>query len=92
MLVFLVSTELIIGDIDMSWNASYTRRKQKEMTENAISEYENQTAWSSSVGSYSTHHRRMEQKRHDRFCWRIGYCILAIVVAIFIVLIIGISQ
>tara|TARA_R110001592_G_scaffold287589_1_gene556432 strand:+ start:1477 stop:1752 length:276 start_codon:yes stop_codon:yes gene_type:complete len=87
---FPVSTELIIGDIDMSWNASYTRQKQKEMTEKAIFDSENKKTWGSPIVYYSTHQRKMKQERHDKICWCIGYCILGIITGLFIWLFIGI--
>ncbi len=93
MLDFPVSTESIIGDIDMSWNATYTKQKQKEMTEKAISASKNKpTTFRPSLMSYNTLHRKMQRQRHDKICWRIGYCIMTIVVIFFILLFVGISR
>jgi len=77
----------------MSWNESYTRRKQKEMTEKAISESQNKPTWVKPQlnVSISTVQKRMMQERHDRLCWRIGYCIIGIITGLFIWLLIGIS-
>tara|TARA_X000001382_G_scaffold26666_2_gene17127 strand:+ start:278 stop:511 length:234 start_codon:yes stop_codon:yes gene_type:complete len=77
----------------MSWNASYTRQKQKEMTENAINASKNKpTTFRPSTMAYSTYSRKMAQERRERISWRIGYCIMSIVVIFFVLLFVGLSQ
>ena len=76
----------------MSWNASYTRRKQEEMTEKSISKSQNKPSWAEPQPnvSTSTFERKLMQDRHDRLCWRIGYCIIGIITGLFVWLFIGI--
>ncbi len=71
----------------MSWNASYTRQKQKEMTEKAIAEDKKNPIYPSTYEGWTTGsswEKERLRRQHDKFCWRVGYCILAIITGLFI--------
>ena len=67
----------------MSWNSLYTHRKQKEMTKKAISDSKSKLKplyrefGGQQSKSFQT--RRAEQLRRDKFAWRVGYFVMAII-------------
>ena len=68
----------------MSWNSLYTHRKQKEMTQKAISKSKKETkplyrGYEYQPKSESFQSRRKEEIRQDKFAWRVGYFFMAII-------------
>jgi len=70
----------------MSWNQHYTQRKQREMTQKAITNskkkelkplYSGFGYGNQNTKSYQA--RRAEELRQDKFAWRVGYCVMAII-------------
>ena len=66
-----------------NWNWAYTKRKQKEMTQNSISDSTKELKpLYRELGYYNTdsyQKRRQEQIKKDRFAWKVGIFIMTII-------------
>ena len=70
-----------------NWNEGYTRKKQKQMLRDAV-EKERQAKLNKpkhyygdpQYGVSSSH--RLEARRKEKFAWRVGFCIIAIISAL----------
>jgi len=74
-----------------NWNSEYTRKKQKEMAKKAVnsSKTESRPLYRS-LYSDSYIQRRQEQHRHDKFCWKVGFAIIAVLIGFFVWILIAI--
>jgi len=80
-LASLVSSVNTIADIDMSyWNQGYNKRKQKEQTK----KQEPLKPVYPRIYNDSYSSSRQAQQEHDRFCWRVGFGVIAILTGFFI--------
>ena len=79
----------------MSWNYAYTKRKQKEMTDDAVSDSTKKTsvrrARSPHYNIYSelrhnaTYKDRMQkEQRRDKIIWTTGYIVIALLTIVFV--------
>ena len=68
-----------------NWNSLYTHRKQKEMTQKAISKSKKKEikplyrGYDYQPKSESFQSRREEELRRDKFAWRVGYFTMVII-------------
>ena len=66
----------------MSWNEMFTRNKQKEMTQKAISDSK-KTADSYQYTMYkdssSSRERAKNQQQRDAFAWKVGLFVMTII-------------
>ena len=70
-----------------NWNSNYTQRKQKEMVKQAIKEdRKNPLKPLYPPVRYGTSYytRKHQQAKHDKFCWRVGFSIIALLTGLFI--------
>ena len=71
-----------------NWNQPYPQCKQKEMMDEALSEKKGQISLKplyaqTMYGNYSLR-RKKKQCDHDKFCWRVGFIIMAVLTGLFI--------
>lgn len=69
----------------MNWNWAYTKRKQKDMAQKAISKSKNNNGLKpiyKGFEYYDTSHyqtRMQEKLRRDRFVWKVGIAFMTII-------------
>ena len=75
----------------MNWNAGWTHRKQKEMVKKAVnSQTELKPIYPRTYTDSYLERRKMHEK-HDKFCWRVGFVIIALMMGLLIWAIIGLT-
>mgnify|MGYP005833219945 CR=1 FL=1 len=76
----------------MSWNALYTHRKQKEMTQEAIDRDSKRSSkkgpfhsiYSGQYDSLDYHERRKKEERRDKITWTVGYIVITLLTIVFV--------
>jgi hypothetical protein len=70
-----------------NWNSLYTQRKQKEMMDKVLADEkkQKQDGLKPLYTPLSTGSRcQRERQKHDKFCWRVGFAIMAVISGLFI--------
>ena len=72
----------------MSWNEMFTQRKQKEMTQKAISDSKKESDSKKTADSYqytmyksssNSWERARSQQQRDAFAWKVGVFVMTII-------------
>ena len=71
-----------------NWNQHYTYLKQKEMLKKAVDDDKknplNPNPLYRPLYGNSSIARREQQVKHDKFCWRVGFVIVTVLIGLFI--------
>ena len=76
----------------MSWNALYTQRKQREMTNKAVESDSNKpvdrgphySIYSERYDSLDYRERRKKEERRDKIVWTTGYIVITLLTIVFV--------
>ena len=71
-----------------NWNQHYTQRKQKEMMDKALADEKKKNElkplYAQTMYGNNSLRRKKKQYDHDKFCWRVGFAIMAVMTGLFI--------